>query len=924
MTFSEKILESAQEGIVLLRNNENTLPLAENETVSVFGRCQFDFYKCGMGSGGSVRSPYSTTLTDNIPSANKALAEIYRNWIKENPFDNAGGGWAMEPYFQKELPVTKELAEKAAAVSGKAVFVIGRNAGEDKDLNREKGCWLLTDEERASIKNVCAAFESVIIVFNTCGIIDTQWIDDAEFAGKIKSVVYAWQGGQESGRACANILCGKSVPCGKLTDTIAKSIDDYPSTKNFASPDEAFYKEDIYVGYRYFSTFAKNQILFPFGFGLSYTEFKTELVSSDCDGKNTNVKVRVKNTGKKFSGKEIVQLYVQAPQGKLGKPEKVLAAFAKTQLLNPGESEELELSFNLESAASYDDSGATGFPYSFVLEKGEYRVLMGTDSESAKEIPVGPQNFIFVEQTYAVEKLCQALAPQKEFSRIRPGKKNSDGTFSILEESVPLEKFSLEQRIQQNLPAEIPFTGDLGIKFSDVKKNPGLLEKFIGQLNSEQLATLVRGEGMMSRKATMGIASVFGGVSQSLYEYGIPVAGCADGPSGIRLDTGKEASLMPIGTQLACTWNTALVQELFEFEGRELSENQIDTVLGPGINIHRNPLNGRNFEYFSEDPLLSGEMAAAILRGISKNDTTATIKHFAANNQETQRREHDSIVSERALREIYLKPFEIAVKKGNARSIMTSYNQINGHFAASNYDLNTTILRENWKYTGLVMTDWWARMNDCVKGGKGEIELTASMVRARNDVYMIANNDEAEKDGNNDNIKASLKNGTLTIAELQICARDILQFLLEAPVSKRQLRPLNNIPVFTSKAEQEESGKNPAQENTKFLCHGETKRMFFAPEAGIYNIIGTYSKPAESDKVSQSVCNVLIDGTPVSAFECRTTEGKETSAVIGQVQLAKGMYEISLSHTKPGITMHFVALSRSISVSSAVSMLKSE
>lgn len=923
MTFAEKILEAAQEGIVLLRNNENTLPLSENETVSIFGRCQFDFYKCGMGSGGSVRSPYSTNLTDNIPMANKELAEIYRNWIKENPFDNGGGGWAMEPYFQKEFYVSTELAKNAAKVSKKAIFVVGRNAGEDKDFTKEKGCWLLTDEERNIIKEICSAFESVIIVFNSCGIIDTAWIDDEEFSGKIKSVVYAWQGGQESGRACANVLCGKSVPCGKLTDTIAKSIDDYPSTKNFATQNESFYMEDIYVGYRYFSTFAKEKILFPFGFGLSYTEFKTEFVSSSVEGKNINVKVRVENIGKKFSGKEIVQLYVQAPQGKLGKPSKVLAAFKKSNLLKPGHSQELELSFNLESIASYDDSGISGFEFSFVLEEGKYFVFMGTDSENAKKIPLGSSDCISVEKTYATEKLCQALAPRKAFSRIKPAQIKPDGNYSIQEENVPLELFSLEQRIKENLPKEIPFTGNKGIKFQDVKKNPELLEKFVAQLNNEELATLVRGEGMMSRKATMGIASVFGGVSESLYNYGIPVAGCADGPSGIRLDTGKEASLMPIGTLLACTWNPPLVQELFEFEGQELKQNQIDTVLGPGINIHRNPLNGRNFEYFSEDPLLTSEMTIAILKGVSKEGPFATIKHFAANSQETQRHEHDSIVSERALREIYLKPFEAAVKRGNAQSIMTSYNQINGHFTASNYDLNSTILRKNWKYTGIVMTDWWARINDCVKGGKGEIELTASMVRARNDIYMIVNNDTAEKDGNNDNIKSSLKNGELTTAELQVCAMDIIKFLAKTLVAERKLRPLNNIPVFAPKAENQ-NAKNPAQENFRFLCNGETKRIFFAPENGVYNVLGVYSKPTDMDKVSQSVCNVLIDGKPTFAFECRSTEGKETRAVIGQVQLEKGNYEISLEHTKPGIEIKFVALSRDVSVSSGIDYLKSE
>ncbi len=916
MTFGEKILEAAEEGIVLLKNENKTLPIAKNETVSVFGRCQFDFYKCGMGSGGSVRSPYSTNLIDYIPNANKELKEIYKSWVNENPFDNGGGGWAKEPFFQKEMFISDSLALAAAKISSKAIFVIGRNAGEDKDLSKEKGQWLLTDDEKNSIKTICKFFDSVIIVFNTCGIIETSWINDSKFNNKIKSVVYAWQGGQESGRACANVLLGKT-PSGKLNCTIAKSIDDYPSTKNFATLGETIYAEDIYVGYRYFSTFAKDKILYPFGFGLSYTSFETKFISSFANGNDIHVKVSVQNVGHDFSGKETVQLYCEAPQGKLGKPKKVLVAFKKTSLLKHGESEQLELNFNIESIASYDDSGKSNFRFSFVLEEGEYFVYMGTDSESAQQIPIGEKNSFVIEKTYATEKLCQALAPEKAFNRIKPIQ-NKDGSFTLGEEKVPLKEYDLAKRIKDSLPKEIAFTGDKGIKFLDVKKDISLLDDFVAQLTSEELATLVRGEGMMSRKATMGIASAFGGLSEDLYNYGIPVAGCADGPSGIRIDTGKEASLMPTGTLLACSWNPSLVQELFEYEGKELKENQIDVILGPGINIQRNPLNGRNFEYFSEDPLLTGIMATSILKGIAKHGCFATIKHFACNNQETERNGNNSIVSERALREIYLKPFEIAIKQGNASSLMTSYNQINGHFTASNYDLNVTILRNNWKYSGFVMTDWWAKMNDCVQGGKGSIKKTSCMVRALNDVYMVVGNDSAEIDGNDDDIKESLKNGSLTIAELQACAKNIIKFLTKSLVSERPLRSLNNIPSFEPTIKELKDRIKPIEENVQFMCNGETKRIFVAEEDGIYNVIGVYSKETDKKTVSQSICNVLVDGIPTFAFECRSTDGKKTSAIIGQVKLKKGYYEISLDHTKPGINIIFVGLSRVISTASGI------
>lgn len=919
MTFAQKILEAAEEGIVLIKNERGTLPLDAHECVSVFGRGQFDFLKCGLGSGGSVHAPYSTNLIENLPNANSALLEKYAQWIKENPFDNGGGGWAAEPFCQKEMPVSKELAFEAAAISQKAVVVITRNAGEDKDLILQKGSYFLTDEEIQNIKNICAAFEKVVLVFNTCGIIDTAWTQEKKFEN-ITAIVMAWQGGQEAGRATANILLGKTNPSGKLSDTIARSIDDYLSTKNFATSLDSIYCEDIFVGYRFFNTFTREKILYPFGFGISYTKFSVEFFDANFDDKTISISSRVKNIGS-VAGKEVVQIYAEAPQGKLGKAARVLAAFKKTSLLQSGQEETISLSFEIASLASYDDCGASGNEFCRLLEAGEYFFYGGTDVSSAQKISFGANDSVFLENQIVVEKLDSALAPINSFKRIKVGEKLENGNYKIEWEDAPRRKYNLAKRIEKNSPKEIPFTGNAGIKFCDVLSGKNSQDEFIAQLNDEELATLVRGEGMASRKVTAGVASAFGGVSHALYEYGVPVASCADGPSGVRMDTGKEASLMPIGTLLACTWNPILVEELMRFEGEEIRANNVDTILGPGINIHRNPLGGRNFEYFSEDPLLTGMMTLATIRGIASSGAHATIKHFAANSRETSRRENNCIVSERALREIYLKAFEMAVKEGGVQSIMTSYNLINGIQAASNFDLNTTILRGEWNYKGLVMTDWWATMNDCVNGGESSVKNVAQMVCARNDVFMIVENDKAEKDGNSDNIKAALKQGTLTRAQLQICAKDVLNFLQNSLVAKRPLRSLDEIISFTPTISEENDGTPAAEENFKFMKNGETKRRIKVSEDGVYNFLALYSKPNDGT-VSQSVCNLKIDGHDALSLDCRTTEGKTVGVLIGLLKLAAGIYEVTLEHTKPGIKIEHIGFSRRISSATGIMLLK--
>ncbi|MCR5217794.1 glycoside hydrolase family 3 N-terminal domain-containing protein [Treponema sp.] len=919
MSFTNLIFQSAAEGCVLLKNEEEMLPLKRGDSVCVFGRCQKDFYKSGMGSGGSVHVIYSTILIDELLKAenesgvkiDRKLADLYEEWHKKNPFDNGGGQWAGEPWSQKEMPVSKDLAEEYAKNNSKALYVIGRNAGEDKDLKSVKGSWYLSDTEYENLVNICSAFENVAVIFNTCGIMDTSFIEDSAFKGHIKAASYVWMGGMEAGSSTAALLLGKENFSGKLTDTIAKNIEDYPSTKNFGNEKENIYQEDIYVGYRYFNTFAKDKILYPFGYGLSYTEFKSEIIDAYITDLDVTVKAKITNTGK-CSGKDVLEVYVEAPQGKLGKASRVLAGFTKTSLLKSGQSEEVCIKFNLKDSASYDDCGVTGSPYCWILEAGKYFVYAGSDSLSAEKINIGNKDCIELNENVIVTKCRQAGAPYKKFQRMI----NKEGSSSY--EDVPLNKNDLNKIIHENLPPQIPFTGDKGISFDDVKKDPVLLESFIGQLDVKELATIVRGEGMMSAKVTMGITAAYGGLSEKLHDYKIPVAGCADGPSGIRVDTGREASLMPIGTQLACSWNLALVEELFVEEGKELVQYQIDSLLGPGINIHRNPLNGRNFEYFSEDPYLTGVMAAVQIRGLKKGGSSGTIKHYACNSQELCRNSSDSVLSERALREIYLKAFEIVVKDKNLVSLMTSYNPVNGHWSASNYETVNMILRQEWKYKGLVMTDWWAKMNHCVKGGEASIKNTAYMIRARNDIYMIVDNDTAESNGYGDNIEKALAEGELTLGELQLCVKDILRFILQAPVSKRPLRALKEILEFSPANTAVPSDGKIVNEKDDFVPDENT--WLKVEHKGVFNISGTYIK--ESDDLSQSVSNIMIDGQPAASLECRSTAGIFTTVNASQVILNPGIYHLTLEHTKPGITVSKISFNSQVITPVSMGVIK--
>ena len=687
--ISELCRKAGAEGIVMLKNSRNVLPIKENEVVSVFGRVQNDFFYVGYGSGGDVNAPYKVGFMEGLKNSgikiNEKLADEYKKLCSENPVDD--GYWGHWPMSYDEIEISNEMCIEAAKSSDKAIIILGRSSGEDRELKLEKGSYLLSDEEKKLIGRVTSNFKDVILLLNCGSIMDFSEISAYD---NISSILYVWQAGMESGNAIADVLSGKISPCGKLTDTIAKSYNDYPGSDNFGDRKENHYTEDIYVGYRYFETFAKDKVIYPFGYGLSYTEFKIDNINFAFDEK-VNISTDINNVGE-YSGKEVIQVYFEAPQGKLGKPSRVLVTFKKTNEIKPGEKENISLSFPVKEMASYSEELSA-----FILEKGTYNIYLGTDVRSASKC-----GEIEIKEDIITEQLEQFGAPHKSFMRLE----NIGGKPKYKE--VPLSKRDLRETILNNIPKGIKPTGDKGYKLIDVKNGKISLDDFVAQLSYDDLEALSRGDFIMSSPlGPTGNAGVFGGTTKSLEEKGVPPITTTDGPSGIRLKA--TSSLLPIGVSLASTWNTELIERLYEEIGKEMKARGSDVLLAPGMNIHRNPLCGRNFEYFSEDPVVTGKCGAAVVKGVQKYGLSACPKHFACNNQETNRTFADSIVSERALREIYLLGFEICVKTANPLNLMTSYNRINGVWGHYQYELVMGILKKEWGYKGNVMTDWWMR-----------------------------------------------------------------------------------------------------------------------------------------------------------------------------------------------------------------------
>lgn len=773
--------DAAKEGMVLLKNEQHVLPLQTGAKVALFGKATFDYVKGGGGSG-DVTVAYTRNLYEGIKalkgkiSVYEELADFYRENVKEQYKAGRVPGMTIEPQ------VPQELLQKAKAYTDTAVISICRFSGEgwdrksivetenkniwasEEEMARrsaeifEDGDFYLTHAEQEMVNTVKQNFARVIVVMNVGGMVDTSWFhDDAQ----IQSVLMAWQGGMEGGLATAELLAGEGNPSGKLSDTFARELNDYPSTYNFHESEKYVeYTDDIYVGYRYFETIpgAKEKVNYPFGFGLSYTQFVLGESQISIEEDQIRCMVSVTNTGD-MAGKEVVQAYYGAPQGKLGKAARVLCAFAKTRLLQPGETQLMTLCWKIADMASYDDCGKV-CKSAYVLEQGEYKFYIGTSVRDAVENATA---YTVVKDT-VTQQLTSRLAPTSLTKRML-----ADGTYEELETTEPVDTDAneLEKMTTEEMEAFAPKTEERarwrlwGDKTPDkqhhflieVAEGKITLEEFMAQLSDEQLAELLGGQ------PNTGVANTFG--FGNLPDYGVPNIMTADGPAGLRIgpECGVCTTAWPCSTLIACTWNPEVAQKVGAAGGAEVKENNIAVWLTPAVNIHRSPLCGRNFEYYSEDPYLAGKMASAMVKGIQSNHVGATVKHFALNNKETNRKNSDSRASERAIREIYLKAFEIIVKEAAPWAIMSSYNIVNGRRTSENHELLTDVLRGEWGFEGAVTTDWWTN-------GEHYKEVAAG-----NDIKMAT--------GFPERLMEALHKGIITRAELETCAKRVLNLILK-------------------------------------------------------------------------------------------------------------------------------------------------
>ncbi|MCR5469207.1 MAG: glycoside hydrolase family 3 C-terminal domain-containing protein [Lachnospiraceae bacterium] len=772
--------KAATEGMVLLKNEKKVLPLKKGTKVALFGKASADYVRGGGGSG-EVTVKYNRSLIQGMRIKEQEkkielfepLNEYYENYVNDR-YEKGD-----LPGLMVECDLPEKLLKEAKEFADVAVFSVSRFSGEGwdrkTDLSDEKakalhprilkqltlsakifedGDFYLTEAEKKTLDAIKKEFKKVVVVLNVGGMFDTTFFKGDK---AISSVLLGWQAGMEGGLAEADVLVGDVNPSGKLTDTFAASLDDYPSSYNFhESPEFCDYTDDIYVGYRYFETIPKanKKVNYPFGFGLSYTDFEITTENVTVDGRKAEVIVKVTNKGE-LSGKEVVQLYLGAPDGVLGKPKKVLCAFKKTSLLKKGESEALILSVNLDDFASYDDTGKIK-ESAYILEKGKYEFYVGNSVANVEKL----EQTISLRKNEIVAQFEKRAYPHKLHKRLL-----SDGKYEVLhmDSFIPpqSELDPIEDTLEGMQPAivgrgrrnrNLDFNPEVP-QFSDVAEGKMSLDKFMNSLPIEGLIHILGGQ------PNTGVANTFG--FGNLPEYGVPNVMTADGPAGLRIDpkVGTASTAFPCATLLACSWNEDLVTEVGSAAAKEVKENNLYVWLTPAMNIHRSPLCGRNFEYYSEDPFVAGKIGAAMVRGIQSENIAASVKHFCANNKETNRKSSDSRVSERALREIYLKGFEIVVKESDPWTIMSSYNIVNGQKVSESYDLLTGILREEWGFKGLVTTDWW---------NYGEQYLE---IKAGNDIKMGT--------GYPERVKEAYDKGLITKDEIKKCAKRVLELILK-------------------------------------------------------------------------------------------------------------------------------------------------
>ena len=796
--------EAAAEGFVLLENKDHFLPLAKGSKVGLYGAGAIRTIKGGTGSGdvnerdsvnifqGMKNAGYDVTSSEWLEDYDKLYVQARLDW-KNEIFTKLNGddtkffdAYSATPFF---MPSGNPIDEEKAAADGAdtAFFVLARIAGENKDRFDTEGDYFISKEEKAILAQVSRCYKNVVLVINTGGLMDLAFVEEFD---NIRSILQYVQAGQEGGNAFADVVSGDVTPSGKMTDTWAKDYYDYPGAEvySYKSGDlmKEKYEEGIFVGYRYFDTF-EVPVRYSFGYGMSYTDFEIRTDDIKVSGRGmmnpkVSVTVTVTNTGDTYAGKEVVQIYASCPQGRLVKEFRRLAGFGKTKLLAPKESQTMTITFPLYQLTSYEEESA-----SWILEPGMYGIWIGNDLNTS--VLSGALEL----DEKAVMTACENICPLKEeLNEIVPDAEKVQAREAAWQKEVKEKRMSVIELKASEIPTE-------------------KAGKIVESLSVDQLALLATGDPGRAQGNALGSAgiSVPGAAAEtspcaSEEPWNVTTIALVDGPAGLRLkreyqvDNGEIVAsdflaaleggffskpqekrgttyyqfctAIPVGTLLAQSWDVELIKRVGEMIGHEMELFNVTLWLAPGMNIHRNPLCGRNFEYYSEDPLLAGMMAAAMTLGVQKVPVCGTtIKHFACNNQEDNRMGSDSILSERALREIYLKGFEIAVKDAQPMSIMTSYNLINGVHAANCYDTCTKAARDEWGFAGAIMTDW-TTTNVQIQG-----ECTAAgCMRAGNDMVMPGLPEDHE------NIKKELADGTLTMAELKRCIYNTVNIVLQS------------------------------------------------------------------------------------------------------------------------------------------------
>lgn len=807
---------TAAEGFVLLKN-DGTLPLAAGSRIALFGTGAGRTIKGGTGSG-DVNERCRVSVYQGLKDAGFVITS--EQWIRDydDAYDAArrswretilkkSGGVNSPEFFQVyadnafRMPSGRPVEAADAGDADVGIYVISRVAGEGADRMEEKGDYYLTDREEADLAALSRCVKHVVVLLNTGAQLDLAAVHAVP---NLAAILDIKQPGMEGGNAVADVLSGKVSPSGCLTSTWAKRYADFPNAATFSHQNgnvqQEFYTEGIYVGYRYFDSFGVAPD-YPFGWGLSYTDFSVRCTSFRAEGGTVRVGVEVRNTGSVHAGRRVVQLYAACPQSGLPKEFKRLAAFAKTGLLAPGASESLELCVPSKALASFDEKRAA-----WVVEQGRYGLLLGTSSADCE-----PCGVLSVAQDCVIEQVKHICPLREKLEELcRP-----DAAARAWEESWQHRAGELGL---QDIPFSPAAEQPLSYTEDDIDRAAAALAD---KIPCDRLLPLLYGEAEKNQNA-LGAAGIkvpgaAGETYGGLASEGIPGISLADGPAGLRLINAYEVdrksgeaygqgiggsleggffaekvthpdtdwyyqycTAFPAGTLLAQTWDCAAVEAVGRAVAEEMEEFNVSWWLAPGMNIHRNPLCGRNFEYFSEDPLLSGSCAAAMTKGVQSGcGTGTTIKHFACNNQEDNRTGSDSVVGERTLRELYLRGFELAVKGCEPMAIMTSYNLINGVHTANSADLCTEVARKEWGFRGIFMTDW---MTTASFGGS----VAWKCMKVGNDIIMPGTREDAE------NLRAALKDGSLQEQDVRACAARLINVIMRT-------NAFEGVPAYTQR-----------------------------------------------------------------------------------------------------------------------------